>query len=57
MCVLALFYIANNANQESQQFLSCALNRRRGECESARGLGATTGRCQWRQGMEKGMFY
>ncbi|KAF1375990.1 hypothetical protein PFLUV_G00225920 [Perca fluviatilis] len=46
---------ANKASQESQQFLSCAENRRRGECESVRGLGATTGRCQWRQGSEKGI--
>uniref|UniRef100_A0A3Q1IAP7 Proto-oncogene tyrosine-protein kinase receptor Ret n=1 Tax=Anabas testudineus TaxID=64144 RepID=A0A3Q1IAP7_ANATE len=45
----------NKANQESQQFMSCALNRRRGECESVQGLGATTGRCQWRQGLEKGI--
>ncbi|KAA8577660.1 hypothetical protein FQN60_003414, partial [Etheostoma spectabile] len=46
---------ANKASQESQQFLSCAENRRRGDCESVRGLGATTGRCQWRQGSEKGI--
>ncbi|XP_018536505.1 proto-oncogene tyrosine-protein kinase receptor Ret [Lates calcarifer] len=46
---------ANKASQESQQFLSCAENRRRGDCESVRGLGATTGRCQWRQGTEKGI--
>uniref|UniRef100_A0A7N6FLQ6 Ret proto-oncogene receptor tyrosine kinase n=1 Tax=Anabas testudineus TaxID=64144 RepID=A0A7N6FLQ6_ANATE len=39
----------------NQQFMSCALNRRRGECESVQGLGATTGRCQWRQGLEKGI--
>uniref|UniRef100_A0A8D3AP02 Proto-oncogene tyrosine-protein kinase receptor Ret n=1 Tax=Scophthalmus maximus TaxID=52904 RepID=A0A8D3AP02_SCOMX len=44
-----------SANQESQQILSCAENRRRGDCESVRGLGATTGRCQWRQGTEKGI--
>uniref|UniRef100_A0AAQ4RFS0 receptor protein-tyrosine kinase n=1 Tax=Gasterosteus aculeatus aculeatus TaxID=481459 RepID=A0AAQ4RFS0_GASAC len=36
-------------------YLSCAENRRRGDCESVRGLGATTGRCQWRQGTEKGI--
>nr|XP_057908550.1 proto-oncogene tyrosine-protein kinase receptor Ret isoform X2 [Doryrhamphus excisus] len=41
--------------QESQQFPSCAENRRRGDCESTRGLGATSGRCQWRQGTEKGI--
>ncbi|XP_033956030.1 proto-oncogene tyrosine-protein kinase receptor Ret [Pseudochaenichthys georgianus] len=44
---------ANKASQESEQFLSCSENRRRGDCESVRGLGATTGRCQWRQGSEK----
>ncbi|KAF3708465.1 Proto-oncogene tyrosine-protein kinase receptor Ret [Channa argus] len=44
---------ANKASQESQPFLSCAANRWRGDCESVRGLGATTGRCQWRQGTEK----
>uniref|UniRef100_A0AAQ5ZAK4 receptor protein-tyrosine kinase n=1 Tax=Amphiprion ocellaris TaxID=80972 RepID=A0AAQ5ZAK4_AMPOC len=43
------------ASQESQQFLSCAENRQRGDCESMRGLGATTGRCQWRQGTDKGI--
>uniref|UniRef100_A0A3Q3IZM7 Proto-oncogene tyrosine-protein kinase receptor Ret n=1 Tax=Monopterus albus TaxID=43700 RepID=A0A3Q3IZM7_MONAL len=37
------------------QFPSCALNRQRGDCESVQGLGATTGRCQWRQGTEKGI--
>uniref|UniRef100_H2V9H6 Proto-oncogene tyrosine-protein kinase receptor Ret n=1 Tax=Takifugu rubripes TaxID=31033 RepID=H2V9H6_TAKRU len=41
--------------QESQPLLSCAENRRRGDCESARGLGTTTGRCQWRQGYDKGI--
>lgn len=43
--------------QESQPLLSCAENRHRGDCESARGLGTTTGRCQWRQGSNKGIFY
>uniref|UniRef100_A0A665TRJ8 Proto-oncogene tyrosine-protein kinase receptor Ret n=1 Tax=Echeneis naucrates TaxID=173247 RepID=A0A665TRJ8_ECHNA len=38
-----------------KQFLSCARNRWRGDCESAQGLGATSGRCQWRQGTEKGI--
>ena len=57
LCVfLALLYTASKASQDSQQFLSCAENRRRGDCESARGLGATTGRCQWRQGTERGAF-
>ncbi|XP_029962822.1 proto-oncogene tyrosine-protein kinase receptor Ret isoform X2 [Salarias fasciatus] len=46
---------ANRGGQERVQFLSCAENRQRGDCESARGLGATTGRCQWRQGKEKGI--
>ncbi|XP_054654100.1 proto-oncogene tyrosine-protein kinase receptor Ret isoform X1 [Dunckerocampus dactyliophorus] len=45
----------NQGGQESQQFPPCAENRRRGDCESTRGLGATTGRCQWRQGTEKGI--
>ncbi|KAK7901695.1 hypothetical protein WMY93_018464 [Mugilogobius chulae] len=46
---------ASKALQESQEFSSCAGNKRRGECESARGLGATNGRCQWRQGTERGI--
>ncbi|XP_056903950.1 proto-oncogene tyrosine-protein kinase receptor Ret isoform X1 [Takifugu flavidus] len=45
----------NEAGQESQPLLSCAENRRRADCESARGLGTTTGRCQWRQGYDKGI--
>ncbi|XP_053730192.1 proto-oncogene tyrosine-protein kinase receptor Ret [Synchiropus splendidus] len=45
----------SKASPEKPQFLSCAENRRRGDCESARGLGATTGRCQWRQGTENGI--
>uniref|UniRef100_A0A3B4A2A8 Proto-oncogene tyrosine-protein kinase receptor Ret n=1 Tax=Periophthalmus magnuspinnatus TaxID=409849 RepID=A0A3B4A2A8_9GOBI len=40
---------------ETQEFSSCASNKRRGECESVRGLGATNGRCQWRQGTERGI--
>uniref|UniRef100_A0A8C8MH71 receptor protein-tyrosine kinase n=1 Tax=Oncorhynchus tshawytscha TaxID=74940 RepID=A0A8C8MH71_ONCTS len=40
---------------EDQQFLSCAKGRQRGDCETIRGLGATTGRCQWRQGSAKGI--
>ncbi|XP_010899824.2 proto-oncogene tyrosine-protein kinase receptor Ret isoform X4 [Esox lucius] len=39
---------------EDQQF-SCAVGRQRGDCENLRGLGAPTGRCQWRQGSEKGI--
>ncbi|XP_033835766.1 proto-oncogene tyrosine-protein kinase receptor Ret [Periophthalmus magnuspinnatus] len=46
---------ANKALQETQEFSSCASNKRRGECESVRGLGATNGRCQWRQGTERGI--
>ncbi|XP_069001266.1 proto-oncogene tyrosine-protein kinase receptor Ret [Embiotoca jacksoni] len=46
---------ANKVSQKSQQFLSCAENRQRADCESVRGLGATMGRCQWRQGSEKGI--
>ncbi|XP_041866398.1 proto-oncogene tyrosine-protein kinase receptor Ret isoform X2 [Melanotaenia boesemani] len=46
---------ANKANEESQQLLSCAENRQRGDCESSQGLGVTTGRCQWRQGTGKGI--
>lgn len=38
---------------EGQKFMSCAGNKRRDECESVRGLGAPTGRCQWRQDTEK----
>ncbi|XP_023677187.1 proto-oncogene tyrosine-protein kinase receptor Ret isoform X1 [Paramormyrops kingsleyae] len=33
--------------------LSCAKQRRRGPCEACSGLGATTGRCQWRQSIDK----
>ncbi|XP_071769330.2 proto-oncogene tyrosine-protein kinase receptor Ret [Centroberyx gerrardi] len=45
----------DKAIQENQHFLSCAESRQRGDCEAVRGLGATTGRCQWRQGTEKGI--
>ncbi|XP_034040440.1 proto-oncogene tyrosine-protein kinase receptor Ret [Thalassophryne amazonica] len=45
---------ADKATPE-QRFLSCAESRQRGDCESVRGLGATTGRCLWRQGTEKGI--
>uniref|UniRef100_A0A3Q0R2T3 Proto-oncogene tyrosine-protein kinase receptor Ret n=1 Tax=Amphilophus citrinellus TaxID=61819 RepID=A0A3Q0R2T3_AMPCI len=44
------------ASCDSPQFLPCAENRQRADCESTRGLGATTGRCQWRQGTEKGII-
>uniref|UniRef100_A0A667Y2S7 Proto-oncogene tyrosine-protein kinase receptor Ret n=1 Tax=Myripristis murdjan TaxID=586833 RepID=A0A667Y2S7_9TELE len=46
---------ADKASQENQHFLSCAESRQRGDCEAVQGLGATTGRCQWRQGTEKGI--
>ncbi|KAI7805213.1 proto-oncogene tyrosine-protein kinase receptor Ret [Triplophysa rosa] len=38
-----------------QKILACAERRQRGDCESSRGLGAPTGRCQWRQGSDKGI--
>uniref|UniRef100_A0A3B1K5V3 Proto-oncogene tyrosine-protein kinase receptor Ret n=1 Tax=Astyanax mexicanus TaxID=7994 RepID=A0A3B1K5V3_ASTMX len=38
---------------EKQQSLACAEKRQRGDCEAFRGLGASTGRCQWRQGTDK----
>lgn len=50
-------YIATKAGREPQELMSCAGNKRRAECESVRGLGATTGRCQWRQGTEKRTIY
>uniref|UniRef100_A0A3P9DGJ2 receptor protein-tyrosine kinase n=1 Tax=Maylandia zebra TaxID=106582 RepID=A0A3P9DGJ2_9CICH len=54
---LQYLVVAQEGNEqlESQQVLSCAENRQRTDCESTRGLGATTGRCQWRQGTEKGI--
>ncbi|KAK1791134.1 hypothetical protein P4O66_002162 [Electrophorus voltai] len=36
-------------NVEGHRTLACAEKRQRGECETYRGLGAPTGRCQWRQ--------
>ncbi|XP_072533089.1 proto-oncogene tyrosine-protein kinase receptor Ret [Salminus brasiliensis] len=38
---------------EKQQSLACAEKRQRGDCEAFRGLGAPTGRCQWRQGTDR----
>ncbi|XP_066534640.1 proto-oncogene tyrosine-protein kinase receptor Ret isoform X2 [Hoplias malabaricus] len=38
---------------ERQRYMACAVKRQRGECETFRGLGAPTGRCQWRQGTDK----
>ncbi|MBN3295839.1 RET kinase, partial [Amia calva] len=35
--------------------LSCAESRQRGECEACSGKGAPSGRCQWRQGYDKGI--
>ncbi|KAK0149935.1 Proto-oncogene tyrosine-protein kinase receptor Ret [Merluccius polli] len=43
------------AGQQDQKPLSCAESRQRVDCELTRGLGATSGRCQWRQGTEKGI--
>ncbi|XP_062851471.1 proto-oncogene tyrosine-protein kinase receptor Ret [Trichomycterus rosablanca] len=38
---------------EGQRLLACAEKKQRGECETYRGLGTPSGRCQWRQGREK----
>ncbi|KAK2098095.1 hypothetical protein P7K49_023546 [Saguinus oedipus] len=35
--------------------LSCAVSKRRLECEECGGLGSLTGRCEWRQGDGKGI--
>ncbi|NP_001393714.1 proto-oncogene tyrosine-protein kinase receptor Ret isoform aa precursor [Homo sapiens] len=35
--------------------LSCAVSKRRLECEECGGLGSPTGRCEWRQGDGKGI--
>ncbi|KAM6163284.1 proto-oncogene tyrosine-protein kinase receptor Ret isoform 13-T13 [Rhynchocyon petersi] len=35
--------------------LSCAVSKRRSECEECSGLGSLTGRCEWRQGDGKGI--
>ncbi|CAL8257054.1 unnamed protein product [Lota lota] len=43
------------AGQQDQRALSCGESRQRVDCEITRGLGATNGRCQWRQGTEKGI--
>ncbi|XP_030628301.1 proto-oncogene tyrosine-protein kinase receptor Ret [Chanos chanos] len=40
---------------EEKHFLSCAERRQRKECEVFRGLGTPSGKCQWRQGTEKGI--
>lgn len=37
--------------------LSCAVSKRRPECEECGGLGSLTGRCEWRQGDGKGRFH
>ncbi|KAF5890420.1 proto-oncogene tyrosine-protein kinase receptor Ret isoform X1, partial [Clarias magur] len=41
---------------EGQRVLACAVKRQRGECETFRGLGTPSGRCQWRQSTEKGVI-
>ncbi|XP_074532014.1 proto-oncogene tyrosine-protein kinase receptor Ret [Halichoeres trimaculatus] len=46
---------AHKSSQKEQTFVSCAQSKNRGECDSVWGLGATTGRCQWRQGNDKGI--
>uniref|UniRef100_A0A8C2JT84 Proto-oncogene tyrosine-protein kinase receptor Ret n=1 Tax=Cyprinus carpio TaxID=7962 RepID=A0A8C2JT84_CYPCA len=46
---------ANLMKLDEQRVLPCAEKRQRGECEASRGLGAPTGRCQWRQGRDKGI--
>lgn len=48
------FIVADPLSTEGQRSLACAEKRQRGECETFRGLGTPTGRCQWRQGTEKG---
>lgn len=45
----------NHMRMDEQRVLACAERRQRGDCESSRGLGAPTGRCQWRQGSDKGI--
>ncbi|XP_077734597.1 proto-oncogene tyrosine-protein kinase receptor Ret isoform X5 [Canis aureus] len=35
--------------------LSCAVSKRRPECEECGGLGSLTGKCEWRQGDAKGI--
>ncbi|XP_054432833.1 proto-oncogene tyrosine-protein kinase receptor Ret isoform X2 [Pteronotus mesoamericanus] len=35
--------------------LSCAVSKRRSECEECGGLGSPTGKCEWRQGDGKGI--
>lgn len=35
--------------------LSCAVSKRRPECEECSGLGSLTGKCEWRQGDGKGI--
>ncbi|TSK22694.1 Proto-oncogene tyrosine-protein kinase receptor Ret [Bagarius yarrelli] len=44
---------ADPLRTEGQRSLACAEKRQRGECETFRGLGTPTGRCQWRQGTGK----
>uniref|UniRef100_A0A8C9TXF6 Proto-oncogene tyrosine-protein kinase receptor Ret n=1 Tax=Scleropages formosus TaxID=113540 RepID=A0A8C9TXF6_SCLFO len=44
-----------NRSLEDDCPLSCAKHRRRWPCETCGGLGAPTGRCQWRQGNGKGV--
>ncbi|XP_030235282.1 proto-oncogene tyrosine-protein kinase receptor Ret isoform X2 [Gadus morhua] len=46
---------AGRAGRQEQRALSCSESRQRLDCEITSGLGATNGRCQWRQGTEKGI--
>uniref|UniRef100_A0A8B9M2Z7 Proto-oncogene tyrosine-protein kinase receptor Ret n=1 Tax=Astyanax mexicanus TaxID=7994 RepID=A0A8B9M2Z7_ASTMX len=48
-----LIRFEGEGKSEKQQSLACAEKRQRGDCEAFRGLGASTGRCQWRQGTDK----
>ncbi|XP_056147309.1 proto-oncogene tyrosine-protein kinase receptor Ret [Lampris incognitus] len=53
--LIALDGQGDKGGQRERRAQSCAESRQRGDCEAIRGLGATTGRCQWRQGTEKGI--
>ncbi|KAM9051704.1 proto-oncogene tyrosine-protein kinase receptor Ret isoform 13-T13 [Megaptera novaeangliae] len=44
-----------NVAEEPGCPLSCAVSKRRPECEECSGLGSLTGRCEWRQGDGKGI--
>ncbi|XP_027627305.1 proto-oncogene tyrosine-protein kinase receptor Ret isoform X3 [Tupaia chinensis] len=44
-----------NVAEKAGCTLSCAINKRRPECEECGGLGSPTGRCEWKQGDGKGI--